>query len=373
MVNDYFSQAAIDFFLGNVTSMVFDEFESTMMTKDPAVSMQRMREQAIETSQKIAIEDPEAEDLVGGWTMLSPRRSASSSSSSSSSLSSSPLEEVVLLLTDAALYLCRFDWKLDKVKSFERVDLRHIVAPLRVGTYVTSTLSSADVDERRNVGLLVAYRPGARDVVRTNTRSLSNMADLEQEGAAEGEGKEKGPADGLPALVPAAAAGILNAISSGGSAEQPKEAGKSKGKNQKQAPTQTRQIALKAPYARTSMSGAAAAGAAAQPGEVEGAAATEASSRTMNELELVNFIAGEIERLVLAAPTSAGSDLGSGSGGGRDSVDGGHGHGGARTGASGGGDRTIIERGDIVSLAEAKRSTGLLEQWGHSIKKLVWA
>ena len=83
MVNDYFSQAAIDFFLGNVTSMVFDEFESTMMTKDPAVSMQRMREQAIETSQKIAIEDPASEDFIGGWTLLSPRASSSSSSSSS--------------------------------------------------------------------------------------------------------------------------------------------------------------------------------------------------------------------------------------------------------------------------------------------------
>ena len=81
MVNDYFSQAAIDFFLGNVTSMVFDEFESTMMTKDPAVSMQRMREQAIETSQKIAIEDPASEDFIGGWTLLSPRASSSSSPS----------------------------------------------------------------------------------------------------------------------------------------------------------------------------------------------------------------------------------------------------------------------------------------------------
>ena len=33
----------------------------------------------------------------------------------------------------------------------------------------------------------------------------------------------------------------------------------------------------------------------------------------------------------------------------------------------------IIEKGDIISLEEAKRNTGVLEHLGHSIKKLVWA
>jgi len=32
-----------------------------------------------------------------------------------------------------------------------------------------------------------------------------------------------------------------------------------------------------------------------------------------------------------------------------------------------------VEEKDIISLAEAKRSTGLFEQLGHSLKKLVWA
>jgi hypothetical protein len=34
---------------------------------------------------------------------------------------------------------------------------------------------------------------------------------------------------------------------------------------------------------------------------------------------------------------------------------------------------SIIEQGEIVSLEEAKRSTGLLEQLGHTIKRMVWA
>jgi len=35
--------------------------------------------------------------------------------------------------------------------------------------------------------------------------------------------------------------------------------------------------------------------------------------------------------------------------------------------------KSIVEEGDIISLVEARKSTGLLEQLGHSLKKLVWA
>jgi hypothetical protein len=33
----------------------------------------------------------------------------------------------------------------------------------------------------------------------------------------------------------------------------------------------------------------------------------------------------------------------------------------------------VVERGDIITLSEARKNTGLLEQLGHSLKKLVWA
>ena len=33
---------------------------------------------------------------------------------------------------------------------------------------------------------------------------------------------------------------------------------------------------------------------------------------------------------------------------------------------------SFIEEEDIVSLQEAKRSTGLVEQWSHSLKRMVW-
>jgi len=34
---------------------------------------------------------------------------------------------------------------------------------------------------------------------------------------------------------------------------------------------------------------------------------------------------------------------------------------------------SIVHAGDIISLADARKSTGILDQLGHSLKKLVWA
>ncbi|KAI2624092.1 SacI homology domain-containing protein [Xylaria nigripes] len=300
MVNDYFSQAAIDFFLGNVTSLVFDEFEATMMTKDPGVSTSRMRELAIETSHKIAIED-DNEDFMGGWTLLSPHIS--------DTIKSSPFEEVVLLLTDAALYLCRFDWKLDRVSSFERVDLAHILG-IQVGTYITSTISPAHADEAKNVGIVITYQPGRTDIKRTNTRSLSSMP-------------------GQLVTPPSQNQGILSTIT-----------GKSASNNGK------RKIALKALYANTAIS------------EAQGV-------KPMTEVEQIDVIVAEIERLVRASrpPTpDATHETGN------SSAEDGDVPGSTKTKSSG-----FVRREDIISLAEARKSTGLLEQLGHTIMKFVWA
>lgn len=140
IVNDYFSQAAIDYLLGNVTAQVFVDFEDNMMSRDPSMSIQKVRENAINTSSKIVIADA-SEDFLGGWTLLSPRLS--------NTVRSVPLEESVLLLTDAALYKVCFDWADEKVSSFERVNLRSIIGIMK-GTYVTSALTAAQSDEDRN-------------------------------------------------------------------------------------------------------------------------------------------------------------------------------------------------------------------------------
>ncbi|KAI0433559.1 SacI homology domain-containing protein [Xylaria sp. FL1042] len=303
MVNDHFSQAAIDFFLGNMTSLVFDEFEASMMTKDPSVSMSKMRELAIETSQKIAIED-DKEDFIGGWTLLSPQVS--------DTIKTLPFEEVVLLLTDVALYLCRFDWNLDKVSSFERVDLTHVVG-IKVGTYITSTISPAQADESKNVGIVVTYEPGKADIKRTNTRSLSSL-----------------PGPGKTATKAASSVlnqGILGSIT-----------------GKQTAGLGSRKIALKALYAHTSIS------------EAQG-------TKHITEIEQVNIIAAEIERLVVACqppPPDTKPDVGVETSGDR------------RDGKKKE-EGSLIRKEDIISLDEAKRTTGLFEQLGHAIKKLVWA
>ncbi|KAL8404014.1 hypothetical protein RB594_009037 [Gaeumannomyces avenae] len=284
MINDFFVQTTIDFLLGNVTAMVFDEFEVNMMSQDPAVSMQRMREQAIELCQKRVVAD-ETEEFIDGWTMLTPH--------TSNSLTAQPFEEAVLLLTDVAMYLCRFDWNLDKVSSFERVELAS-VKKVTFGAYVTSTTAPWQLDETKNQGILVVYKPSTKDVIRVNTRSLS---------ASFGKTDDKDKAPDAPG--PVGLAGILS---------------------RRPAPPAERKIALKALYSLSSL-------------------AESSGGNGLTEIQQVVSISAQLERLIaLNTPISAGSKR-----------------------------QSILESGDIISAAEAKRNAGLLEQLGYSIRKLVWA
>ncbi|EFX01383.1 phosphoinositide phosphatase [Grosmannia clavigera kw1407] len=295
IVNDFFLQTTIDFLLGNVTEQIFDEFEANMMTKDPAMSMQKMREQAIDLCQRRVVAD-ESEEFVGGWTLLAPHNA-------DVSLTAPPFEEVVLLLTDAALYLCRFDWNLEKLSTFERVDLGH-VEQIKVGTYVLSTVSPLQTDEARNVGFAVSYRPGHNDILRINTRTLSNMF------MGDGDG---GPASSKANTLPSSLAELL-------------------GRRHPELPLSKR-MAFKALYTDTSLATSTAVAAKEYGGK-------------QTEKQQIESITAEIERLVLLS----------------------------RTEATGGPEQTpVIVRADIVSLAEAHKSTGLLGHLGHSLKKLVWA
>jgi hypothetical protein len=285
MVNDYFSQAAMDFLLGNVTEKVFDEFESDMMTKDPAVSIAKMRQRAVELCQKRVVADAN-EEIHGGWVLISPNMA--------DVVKSWPMEEVVLLLTDAALYLCRFDWDLDKVSSFERVHLAN-VTHLKFGTYITSTVAPAHMDEMKNVGFVVSYQPGKSNVKRTNTRTLSTKGYIAPKSVSQEDAKSQ--------------SGFASFFSP------------------KAKPHATRKLAFKAPYMDSSTS------------------VLSAGVIQQTELQQVVTICAEIERLALEAQLRK----------------------------DGEGEKSLMEKGEIISLQEAKKNTGLLEQLGHSIKRLVWA
>lgn len=168
IVSDYFSQACIDYFLGNVSTQVFEEFAVEMQSADPGISVQKLRQNAIDTSCRIVISE-QSEEFLGGWTMLTPRQS--------NTLRTLPFEESVLLLTDAAVYSCHFDWNTDKVLSFERIDLRSITR-ITYGTYITSILTEPQMDRNTNVGLVIAYRDGDENAHRVNTRSLHSQVNL---------------------------------------------------------------------------------------------------------------------------------------------------------------------------------------------------
>ncbi|KAF4978738.1 hypothetical protein FZEAL_4931 [Fusarium zealandicum] len=288
MVNDYFSQAAIDFLLGNVTAKIFEEFESDMMTKDPAVSVTKMRQLAVELCQKRVIAD-EKEEFHGGWVLLSPN--------TPDTIKSWPLEEVVLLLTDAALYLCRFDWKSDKVSSFERVELGNITG-IKYGTYITSTISLSHIDENKNAGFLVSYHPGKSDIRRINTRTFSSRG--------EEAGKDK-PAGERDASAPAGLANLLSSKSTSSSS--------------------ARRLVFKATYADSSV------------------AVLGDDGPRQTETQQVSTICAEIERLALERELEGPGEE----------------------------RKSLVETGSIISLEEARKNTGLLQQLGHSLKKMVWA
>ncbi|KAL5598909.1 hypothetical protein BROUX41_003770 [Berkeleyomyces rouxiae] len=329
MVNDYFSQAAIDFVLGNVTSMVFDEFEANMMTKDPAISMSRMREQAIEECQKRVVAD-ENEEFIGGWVLLSPH--------DPDTLKSDPFQEVVLLLTDSALYLCRYDWSLDKVSSFERADLSHVVS-VKAGVYITSTTTALHMDEQRNVGFLVTYRPGKEDVIRTNTRTLSTLGESHTSPSATDDRSIATPAaitttTPSPSAIDLASPSIA-ALTSSAAALPSSLAELLSGKPR--APPQ-RLMAFKATYTTW-------APASARDDNNNTAASAAAAGGPLTEVQRIDAICAEIERLVtLHTPREAGAAP-----------------------------RSLVQRADVISLDEARKSTGLFDTLGYAIKKMVWA
>ena len=335
MVNDFFLQATIDFLLGNVTSLVFEEFEANMMTQDPAVSMQRMREQAIDICQERVVAD-EAEELAGGWTMLTPPAADTVKAATPA------LEEAVLLLTDAALYLCRFDWNLDKVRSFERADLAHVQS-IRLGTYVTSTISATQTDELRNVGLVIYYKPGSNDITRINTRSLSSLAAAASKSLEKSKSSRNPSAENNDNNKPEEQRSPSADVASSLAALL----------NRRPQALPPRKIALKALYTTTSLADRGPVPGGHDPdNNRRGSGLTQpggaGASARLTEMERMATVASEIERLAVRAQP-------------------------LRFEGKAPEEKTLIEGGDIVSLAEARRSMGLLEQLGHSIKKLVWA
>jgi hypothetical protein len=272
IVNDYFAQAVIDYLLGRATDTIFAEFEADMKSSDYFIDVRKVRQQAIERSAGIVIEDRD-EDLVHGWTLSVP--------TAVNQVKTATFEEAILLLTEKALYFCRLDWGTEKVREFERIPLENVQGLMR-GVYITSTLAQRHTDTDKNVGLIIRYRVDTQgEFVRRNTRALDS-------GAANDE--------------------------------QRKDDAK---KDQKQDGV-GRFLAFKA--------------------LPPGSSVPSSGDTPENESEVVKSVCDEIARIANEKRK-----------GGRDE------------------DRTlVVEEKDIISLTDAKKSTGYLEQFEYSLKKLVW-
>ena len=309
IVNDYFSQACIDYLLGNVSTQVFPEFASEMQTADPGISVQKLRQNAIDTSCRIVISD-QSEEFLGGWTMLTPRQP--------NTLRTLPFEESVLLLTDAAVYSCRFDWNTDKVTSFERIDLWSI-SRITCGTYITSVLTDSQVDERSNVGLVVVYREGDDEkahIHRVNTRTVQSNVDPS---SPQSPDSPDTPST-TTATTPPPANNNKNDWDISTWFTGPKR-------------PSSRFLAFKALPLSNSVTQSWNSGQCA----------------AVTEVDWVRCICEEIERAKNTGGGPQESETGAGAG------------------------ESVVGQSDIVSLAEAKKRTGFLEHLIYDVKKFVWA
>ena len=290
IVNDYFAQAVIDYLLGRATDTIFAEFEADMKSSDYFIDVRKVRQQAIERSASIVIED-EDEDLIHGWTLSVP--------TAVNQVKTTTFEEAVLLLTDKALYFCRLDWGTEKVREFERIQLEDVRGLMR-GVYITSTLAQRHMDIDKNVGFIIRYRAeGGGELVRRNTRALDSGA----------------PNDD----------------------QRKKDA-----KQQQKQDDAGRFLAFKALPPRSSIP----------------SSSNDTQDSPENEADVVKSVCDEIVRVANKTKTEHAAKSKDGN---------------AEKSSEGDNSTALkVEEKDIISLADAKKSTGYLEQFEYSLKKLVW-
>ncbi|OCH94928.1 hypothetical protein OBBRIDRAFT_768387 [Obba rivulosa] len=166
---DWFSQAVIDYMLGNRNLSVFSEFLLKLQSTDPRdlIRVSRIRAEAIATCVSRVLQ--EGERLLSGWTLFSPMEL--------NTRMSDKFEEKVLLLTVQALYIISYDYTLEKVKIYTRVPLGDIVG-ITKGAYILSPLEEGSRDPLWNYGFLVTWRNSPEQDTRVSSYSIKNSVDM---------------------------------------------------------------------------------------------------------------------------------------------------------------------------------------------------
>ncbi|KIM48704.1 hypothetical protein M413DRAFT_21047 [Hebeloma cylindrosporum] len=166
--SDWFSQAVIDFMLGNRTVSVFSEFLLKLKSTDPRdlIQLSKIRAEAIATSVSRVL--PEGERLLSGWTLFAPEEM--------NVKIGIKFEEKVLLLSAKALYIVSYDYTLEKVKLYTRVPLGDIIG-ISKGAYILSPLEESSRDPEQNAGFVVTWLCSNQES-RVTSYSVRNSLDL---------------------------------------------------------------------------------------------------------------------------------------------------------------------------------------------------
>ncbi|GAA6059419.1 hypothetical protein JCM10212_003651 [Sporobolomyces blumeae] len=163
VVTDFFKQASLDYVLG-VNRYAFEEFSERLETSDPRelLRLAQIRQEAIETSSREVL--LEGEQKLGGWTMLSPNEIDTIRPGKGGKY-----EEKVLLVSNKATYVIQYEFTLQKVVSSVRIPTGSIVS-LQTGAYILSSLDASTSNPVENYGLVIRYAASeATEKIRTYT------------------------------------------------------------------------------------------------------------------------------------------------------------------------------------------------------------
>ncbi|CED82657.1 Phosphoinositide phosphatase SAC1 [Phaffia rhodozyma] len=162
---DFFAQAIISFMLGQRSISIFTEFSEKLQVSEPSnlLRLSIIRAEAIETCTARVLN--EGETRQAGWTLFSPVEQSRTISPS--------FEEKVLLLTEQALYVCSYEFQLEKVVSFTRIPLATVLG-LQRGEYILSPLQESGKDPEENYGFKIIYEDTDESTTRLTSYSLTN-------------------------------------------------------------------------------------------------------------------------------------------------------------------------------------------------------
>ncbi|GAA5833299.1 hypothetical protein JCM11251_005197 [Rhodosporidiobolus azoricus] len=163
-VSDFAKQAALDFMLG-INTLAFAEFAEKLEASDPGeiLRLAKIRQEAIETSTREVL--TEGETRVAAWTLLSP-----SERDVVKPARGGKYEEKVLVLSNKAVYVVAYEFALQKVVSYTRIPTSDILS-IQHGAYILSSLDASTRDEKENYGFKLYYHD-AETTERAHTYSM---------------------------------------------------------------------------------------------------------------------------------------------------------------------------------------------------------